>query len=396
MPGPFPLLRAALAAAALTLSALVPTFAAQTHTHATLFAGGTGGYHSYRIPSLMRTSNGTLIAVCEGRMSSASDWGNINLVFKRSTNNGSTWSALGEIVGAGQGGWTNPTMVYDPPSPALPTASARTNGRVWLFFNWNSEDEAGMDTIDYGDRRTYLCYSDDNGATWSTRVNMTGTLTPSTFKWDAVGPGNGIRMTRDHVGRLVVPATRRNFYSDDHGTTWHYALVPTGTGESTLVECSDGILHRNDRATSGTWEGGKRRWVSYGTIEDGFSAFTPHNALLDPKCEGSILRYNFDAPHRIVFLNSASTIDDPMQEGRSKMFVRLSYDDGASWPISRQLYDWLTIDQCIAQGKGGYSSMTKTADYCVGILVEVNPGGNRSIDFHKVNLEWIRDGAGDP
>jgi sialidase-1 len=392
------LLRAVLRPLAVTaLFGLASLSAAQVHDHLTLFTGNTGGYHSYRIPSIMRTNNGTLIAVCEGRMDSASDWGNINLVCKRSTNNGASWGGLQEILGVTLDAWTNPTMVYDPPSTALPTANARTNGRVWLFFNWHSGTATSMSDIGVGDRRTYVTYSDDNGATWATRVNMTGTLTPPTMSWDAVGPGIGIRMTQAHVGRLVVPATGRNFYSDDHGATWHYASVPGGTGESTIVECLGGDLLRNDRPTSTTWaNGSKRRYVSRGTIEGGFPAFTPDNDLLDPKCEASILRYNFDAPDRIIFLHSASTIDSPQQEGRSKMYVRISYDDGASWPVSRWLYDWLTTSQALAQGKGGYSSMIKTSDYAVAALVEANPGTYRSIDFHKFNLEWIRNGLPDP
>lgn len=396
------LLRAVLRPLAVTaLFGLLSLSAAQVHDHLTLFTGNTGGYHSYRIPSIIRTNNGTLIAACEGRMNSASDWGNINLMCKRSTNNGASWGALQQIVGDTLDSWTNPTMVYDPPSTALPTANARTNGRVWIFFNWNSGTATSMADIGVGDRRTYLSYSDDNGATWATRTNMTGTLTPSTFKWDAVGPGIGIRVTQDtaHVGRLVVPATNRNFYSDDHGATWHYAMIPGGTGESSIVECSDGVLYRNDRPTSSTWDissAHHRRHVSYGSISGGFSAFTPDDALLDPKCEASIVRYNQDPTNRIIFLHSSSTIDSPMQEGRSKMYVRISYDDGLTWPISRWLYDWLTTSEAIAQGKGGYSSMIKTADFAVGALVETNPGTYRSIDFHKFNLEWMRNGLPDP
>ena len=392
-----PIARAFIGAAALATLALAPLSAAQVHTHATIFTGNTGGYHSYRIPAIIKTSNGTLIAACEGRMDSASDWGNINLLCRRSTNNGSSWLATQEILGVTLDAWTNPTFVYDPPSAALPTANARTNGRVWLFFNWHSGTATSMADIGVGDRRTYVTYSDDNGATWATRVNMTGTLTPPTMAWDAVGPGVGIRMTQAHVGRLVVPATNRNFWSDDHGATWHYAMVPGGTGESTIVECLGGDLLRNDRPTSSTWDNGsKRRYVSRGTIEGGFPAFTPDDTLLDPKCEGSIFRYNFDAPDRIIFLNSASTIDSPMQEGRSKMYVRISYNDGATWAFSRWLYDWLTVSEAIAQGKGGYSSMAKTADYCIGAMVETNPGTYRSIDFHKFNLEWMRNGLPDP
>jgi sialidase-1 len=97
-----------------------------------------------------------------------------------------------------------------------------------------------------------------------------------------------------------------------------------------------------------------------------------------------------------MVLNSAST------ETRCKMRVRISYDGGVTWPISRKIYDWLTDDEAFAQGKGGYSSMVKTADYTIGALIEINEdtgdSGNshRSIEFHKFNLPWMVDGATEP
>jgi sialidase-1 len=84
------------------------------------------------------------------------------------------------------------------------------------------------------------------------------------------------------------------------------------------------------------------------------------------------------------------------------MGVRLSYDGGVTWPISRRIYDWLTDSEAAAQGKGGYSSMVKTADYTIGALIEVNENtGNsetshRSIEFHKFNLPWMLDGHAEP
>jgi sialidase-1 len=266
-------------------------------------------------------------------------------------------------------------------------------GRIWLFLNWHDGSYTSISDVDaWGKRKVYLCYSDDHGATWSVPVDHTNELLPPTYKWDAMGPGIGIQTTRGPLpGRLIIPAQGRNIYSDDYGATWQYQLL-TGKVESTIVECLDGTLMRNDRPGSTQTE---RRWVAWGSIEGGFGAFAPLDVLLDPQMQASVLRYNFDSPDRIIFLNSASTIT------RGKMRVRISYDDGVNWPISRRLYDWLTEDEAIAQGKGGYSSMIKTSDYCVGALVEINENtsdsaSHRSIDFHKFNLEWIRNGQPDP
>ncbi|MEV4628107.1 sialidase family protein [Micromonospora sp. NPDC049523] len=382
--------------------------AAAVHSERLLFDGGGGEvlngitYHSFRIPSLVRTRANTLLAFAEGRASDNRDWGNINLVYKRSTDNGGTWSGLREVVGAGQGTWGNPTAVVD-----------QSNGKIWLFMSWNpagysqNGDDGTTRITAWDHRKVYVSSSTDDGVSWSDPADLTATLKPRTFgngatwAWDAIGPGVGIQTTG---GRLVVPALYRNIYSDDHGLTWKVQRLTTtggaaqeGTSEGTVLELTDGRLMRNDRAVSSVWESAKRRWVSRGTIESGFSAYAPDNTLLDPRAQGSIMRYNLDSPTRIVFLNSAST------ETRTKMTVRISYDEGRTWPIFRRLADaplpaWAGLGSG-SVAEGGYSSMTKTADYTVGALVEVNENtGNsdtshRTIVFRKFNLPWMLNGA---
>lgn len=375
-----------------------PRLAAPIHTSAVLFNGGNEGaggvttYHSFRIPSIVRTNNGTLIAFAEGRRWNPTDYGDINLVFKRSTNNGVSWSALGEIAANGPGTWGNPTAVYD-----------THKGRVWLFMNWNdSAKHAISDFTTYGDRRVFISYSDNDGGTWSTPVDMTTTLTPTSYKWDAMGPGIGIQtVAGDHPGRLIIPAYGRNIYSDDSGTTWQYQLLSGGKHESTIVEEMNGTLLRNDRPNDTEWAAAHKRIKAAGSITGGFGAWTADNGLNDPKCEGSIIRYNRDSPARIIFLNPDAT------DKRCNMTARISYDDGATWPRSRAIYDWNTCDyDAIKAGdniaKGGYSSMIKTADFAVGALIEINEGlsdnstSHKSIEFHKFNLGWILNGATEP
>jgi sialidase-1 len=133
--------------------------ASPIHTSMVLFNGGNESiYHSFRIPSIIKTKNGTLLAFAEGRRWSPSDYGDINVVFKRSTNNGSTWSALGEVAASGTGTWGNPTAVYD--------KDKGTNGRVWLFMCWNDGAiDEWSDFNSWGDRKVYASYSDDDGLT---------------------------------------------------------------------------------------------------------------------------------------------------------------------------------------------------------------------------------------
>jgi sialidase-1 len=382
------------------LFAPTPAFAAESHSERILFDGGGESlngltYHSFRIPSLIRTDNDTLIAFVEGRADGNGDFGNINLLFKRSTNNGATWSALDEVVGSGLGTWGNPTAVVD-----------QSNNKIWLFMNYQPPESGTVNSWD--DRQVWVSSSTDDGLNWSAPVNMSSTLKPRTlasgasWNWDAVGPGVGIQTTYRNAGRLVIPAQHRNIYSDDHGATWKVALLRTTsgaameqTGESTVLELADGTLYRNDRGTTPTWETAKRRWVARGTIESGFTAFGPANCLLDPKNEASVMRYNADAPARLAHLNSAST------ETRTKMRIRMSEDEGRTWAYSRPLSDAPLPGESSTYEEGGYSSIAKTADYHVGALVEVNEntGSNstshRSIAFRKVNLPWIQGGVDD-
>jgi sialidase-1 len=395
----------------LAATAVSPAAQAATAAHSELLLFDGGGseslngitYHSFRIPSLLRTKSDTLLAFVEGRASANKDYGNINLLYKRSTNNGATWSSLSEVVGAGQGTWGNPTAVVD-----------QSNGKIWLFMSWNpagysqNGDPGTAKITAWEHRKVYVSSSIDDGLTWSTPADLTETLKPKTkadgsvWSWDAVGPGVGIQTS---TGRLVIPATNRNIYSDDHGATWRVALITnssTGaiqeeTSEGTVLQLTDGRLMRNDRAVGPVWEISARRWVARGTIEGGFDAFAPDATLLDPPAEASILRYNTDSPTRIVFLNSASTLT------RTKMNVRISYDEARTWPVHRFLSDaplpaWPGLGTA-SVAEGGYSSMAKTADFFVGALVEVNENtadsstSHRSIVFRKFNLPWMLNGT---
>src|SRR5690606_21399784 len=138
----------------------------------------------------------------------------------------------------------------------------------------------------------------------------------------------------------------------------------------------------------------KRRRISTGTASV-FSGWTSDETLLDPANQASILRFT-DNRNRILFLNSASI------STRGIMLLRISYDEGRTWSIDRRVYDNLTEQQAISQGKGGYSSMIKMKDNMVGALIEINENtgnsatSNRSIDFHKFNLPWILDGSIEP
>lgn len=227
-------------------------------------------------------------------------------------------------------------------------------------------------------------------------TDMTASLLPRTmadgseWAWDAVGPGSG---TYTSDGELVIPALHRNIYSPDHGGHWYVQKLGEQTSEATITQLGDGTLYRNDRATKTSWNTAARRWVSRGGIAGGFSTFAPDDVLLDPRSEASVLQYNNaepDAPARTVFLNSASTVT------RTKMRVRISYDNARTWAVSRPFSEGPTASG--AGTEGGYSSMAKTADNRIAALVESNlnvddDSSSRSIVFRKFNLSWILHGC---
>lgn len=346
------------------------------------------GFHSFRIPAVVTTSTGRILAFAEGRRHNNKDYGDINLVYKRTrttTDHGADpadWEPLREVVGSGNGTWGNPTPVVD-------------GNTVYLFMSWNAGDRSyfgneplpdgsrtrAVDSTDAGRRHLYLSASTDDGATWSTPQRLTSQLTPAGWAWDAVGPGNGIRM---RSGELVIPAQGRNIVG--RGTagnrTWSYQTLPQLYNEGTVAQTPDGNLYRNDRPLNGDY-----RMVARGTL-NGFGSFAADTGLPDPMCQGSVLAYNIDAPARTIFLNSAST------SSRRALRVRISYDaDARTYTASRALADAPVSG---VGYEGGYTSLTKTADYRVGALVETDffndesgPDSYRALLWRRFNLSWI-------
>ncbi|HEY0191797.1 MAG TPA: sialidase family protein [Kofleriaceae bacterium] len=354
-----------------------------------LFKGNTGNgstevHHSYRIPAIINAGKGRLIAVAEGRVDSAADYGNINLVMRRSTDNGATWARQEQFWNAPDrlGTIGNPTLVYDPAA-----------SRVWLFASENDSKHSlggagGLTPVGVGDRRTWVRYTDPDkwvaGSTaniWSTPVNVTSSVTPKDYTWDAMGPGIGIVTAKGgHPGRIVIPARGRVIYSDDHGASWHYHLTgDAALNETTVAELASGALYVNARSQDDS----KRRQIKT-SQDDGatWTAWHADSALTEAKVEASVLRYNFDAPARLAFFNPTSTTQ------RDNMEIKLSYDDGATWPIRR----------VVDAGQGGYSSMIKTSDFSIAALYESGVGSDSydDIKLTKLDLKWILNGRAEP
>src|SRR5262245_35179900 len=169
--------------AALALSAYAALFAAPPADPAPrqtpLFVSGKEGYHTFRIPSLVLTPKGTLLAFCEGRKKGTGDAGDIDLVLKRSTDGGATWKPP-QVV------WDDGPNTVGNPCPVVDAAT----GTVWLLLTHN----LGKDTerairagTSKGTRTVWVTKSTDDGATWSKPAEITKDVKDPKWTWYATG-----------------------------------------------------------------------------------------------------------------------------------------------------------------------------------------------------------------
>ncbi len=347
-----------------------------------VFIAGQNGYDTYRIPAIVVSTNGTALAFCEGRKNSRSDSGDIDLLVKRSTDGGKTWSAQQLIWSDGENTCGNPAPVAD-----------RDTGLVWLLMTWNSGADK-EDQINYlkarDTRRVFITHSADDGRTWAKPAEITSSVKRPDWGWYATGPVNGIQLTRgSHGGRLVIPCNHSTLtttmqvvtrshviFSDDHGQTWQIGgSEDEMTNESTVVERSDGWLLHNMRS----YHKKNRRAVA--TSQDGGLTWSPvklDDALIEPVCQASILRGTWPVDgdkSRILFSNPAST-------KREKLTVRVSYDEGATWPVSKEIYS----------GPAAYSCLAILPDKSMACLFECGEkSAYEKISFARFPLKWLED-----
>ncbi|MEC3878960.1 sialidase family protein [Parapedobacter sp. 10938] len=334
------------AAEPLMLEAPAPKF-----DHTDVFVGGEDGYHTYRIPALVVSKQGTMLAFCEGRRSSASDVGDIDLLLKRSTDNGHTWGEQQLVYGEdGEVTIGNPVPIAD-----------QVTGDIHMIYSRN-------------EREVWYVKSSDDGVTFSAPVNITEAVAElcrnTGFNWGKVwtGPGHGLQLAD---GRLVVPlkpagtkqgnASRRVgvIVSDDHGKTWKPGgIVPPTIGEmseSTVFESGDGTLVMNMR-----WHDGLYRAVSK-SYDRGITWSDPeaHTDLQDPVCQGSVIRYSADkSDKRVLFSNLNHQETGTAMRGR--LTVKLSTDDGERWLQSKE----------IVPGPAGYSDLAITKNGGIAVFFE--------------------------
>lgn len=365
---------AALAAVAVTLSVQANDSDHGLH-QINLAERGKGGYPQYRIPALTVTNQGTLIAAFDGRPDMADLPSHIAVLIRRSTDGGKTWSPI-QVVRSGPqpDGFGDPSLLVD-----------RKTGRIFLFYAASVNEgfagsQTGNDPTDPNILQADYSYSDDDGLTWHSRRITQQIKDPS---WGGLfaSSGQGIQIRHgEYKGRLVQQYNividggvyAASAYSDDHGKTWHMGQpVGPGMNENKSVELADGTLMMNVRATP-------YRLVAYS--HDGGQTWSdpkPDPQQPDPGDNGSIIRYAPNAKpddpmsHWLLLSNNAD------KSKRRNVTVKMSCDDGKTWPISR----------VIDPGSSAYSTLVRLPGGKIGLLYERDD--YRYITFATFGLDWL-------
>lgn len=346
-----------------------------------VFTSGTEGHKSYRIPAIVSLPNGELLAFAEGRVHGAGDFGDINIVMKRSNDKGKTWSALQYVAEFDTLQCGNPAPVVDVTDPAYP------NGRIFLFYNTGNNHE-GEVRKGKGYKQVWYKTSIDGGSTWTEptditlqvhRPNYPQANVAYNFKEDwrtyANTPGHAMQFqTGKYKGRIYVAANHsaggvqkqaedydaHGFYSDDHGKTFQLgaSLNIPGSNESTATEISGGRLLFNSRNQKGHI---KARIVGIssngGTTWD--TTYFDRN-LPDPVCEASILTIGKKKGKSILaFCNAAD------EKRRDNLTLRISYDDGKTWEKNFVIYKNPSKNDAAA-----YSDIVKLSKKEIGVFYE--------------------------
>ncbi len=348
------------------------------------------GIARYRIPGIVVTAKGTLLAYAEARKNNSSDWGEIEIHLRRSLDGGKTWEAGKKIAHVGdrlegnprkQSGGEQEQTVNNPVAIV-----DRTTGAIEFLY-----------CINYA--RCFSMRSTDDGVTWTTPVDITATFEPFRAKYDwkviATGPGHGLQLKS---GRLVVPiwlaygkigdhkpSAAATIYSDDHGKTWKAGDIafpnagefgdPNETMITTLADGRVMLVARNVSKAN-------RKLVS--TSADGATGWsTPkfHDQLWEPICMASIVAHPtqpgtqlYSAPHTLG--RDAAGNEVPAGRGkRENLSIKLSRDDGKTWPVNK------TLDP----GPSAYSDLAVLPDGTVLCLYEKNS----DIVAARFNLEWL-------
>ena len=343
---------------------------------------GDDGVHSYRIPGLVTSKTGTLLAVYDVRRNKSGDLqGDIDVGLSRSTDGGETWEPMQVIMDMGtwgdlpadQNGIGDPAILVDDATGTIHVVGLWMHGKPGVAA-WISS-QPGLTPSETG--QLMIVSSEDDGITWSAPKNITQPMKDPSWHLFLAGPGMGITM---EDGTLVFAAQFKDanqvphstiIYSKDRGNTWSVGKgARSNTTESQVVELKDKSLMLNMRDDRG---GSRAVMVSRDlgeTLEDHPSH---RNALIEPICMGSLISLSQGDESVLLFSNPSAT------DGRYNITIKTSFDEGLTWPESNQLL--------LDQEKGwGYTCLTRVDQDHIGILYE---SSQANMTFQKIALKEL-------
>lgn len=297
----------------------------------------------YRIPSIITATNGDLIAAIDERVPSCGDlkWSrDINIVIRKSSDNGKTWGKIEKIIDypLGQSA-SDPSMILD-----------KQTNTIFLFYNY-------MD-LDNQKDIYYLKYisSNDNGKSWSKPVDITNQISKENWKNDFkfITSGRGIQTKKGTLLHCLVNLQKGThvFGSNDNGKTWFITETPTSPGdESKIVELNDGSWMVNSRVNKLGYR------YSHVSNDDGKTWISKkEESIIDPGCNGSLIRYSHGEKNVLLLTNINN------KKERKEIVLRYSIDEGKSWSNPKIIYN----------GEAAYSSMTVMENGNLGLFFEMD------------------------
>ena len=334
---------------------------------------GDDACHTFRIPAITVTNDGTLLAVYDMRYRSRRDLqGHMDIGLSRSTDGGKTWEKPKPIMDMGtygglpedQNGCSDPNILVDRNTGEIFVSAVWTHGKPGTHQWRDRGSEPGLKLSQTS--QFMIVRSSDDGETWSEPENWTSKLKNPAWYLFAPAPGNGIT-TSD--GTLVMPTQGRDenglpfsnlMWSKDHGKSWTLSSwARSDTTECAVAELSDGSLmlnmrdnrnrtdksDSNGRAVSVTGDRGKS-WQVHSS---------DHSRLPEPVCMASLISHDLKDGSSVLFFSNPRS-----KTKRKKMTVQMSRDDGETW--SRKIL--------LDENGGAYSSLVMVDDQTLGILYE--------------------------
>lgn len=325
-----------------------------------IYVSGEDGYNTYRIPAIVVTNKGTILAFCEGRKDAGGDAGNIDILMKRSFDKGKSWSNQQMI-------WDDSLNTCGNPCPILDEQT----GTVHLLMTWNNGGDTEAEIINetsQNTRRVFVISSLDDGETWTIPKEITKDVKKPNWTWYATGPGSGIQVEKGkNAGRLIAPcdhieAESKNYFShvifsDDNGKSWKLGgnTPNPDVNECQVVELSNNRLmlnmrnydrSRKTRQISLSFNGGE-------TWQDQKYDLN----LIEPICQAGFIAssWNSDGTRKYLFFSNPAD-----SENRINLTIKVSINEGKSWKSSKVLHS----------GPSAYSDLAIISPNIIACLFE--------------------------